>query len=163
MWVLCKNLCCAQSDYMIPYFSHGRKLLLSSCRVVFDSLGPHGLQHARALCPLSSGVCSNSCALNLVMLYNHLILCCPLLLPSIFPSIGVFSNELALRVSWPKYWSFSLSIRHSNEYSGVISFRIDGFDLFAVQGTLKSLLQVALVRNTTLSFWLRNSPLTVAR
>ena len=72
---------------------------------------------------------------------NHLILCCPLLLPSIFPSIRVFSNESVLRIQWPKYWSFSFSISPSNEYSGLISFRIDWFDLLAVQGTLKSLLQ----------------------
>ena len=73
---------------------------------------------------------------------NHLILCCPLLLlPSIFPSIRVFSNELVLGIKWPKYWSFSSSISPSNEYSGLISFRIDWFDLPAVQGTLKSLLQ----------------------
>ena len=75
------------------------------------------------------------------MLSNHLILCCPLLLPSIFPSIRVFSNESALLIRWPKYWSFSFSISPSNEYSGLISFRIDWFDLLAVQGTLKSLLQ----------------------
>ena len=75
-----------------------------------------------------------------VMPSNHLILCCPLLfLPSIFPSIRVFSSELALHIRWPKYWSFS--IRPSNEYSRLISFRIDWFDLLAVQGTLKSLLQ----------------------
>ena len=73
---------------------------------------------------------------------NHLILCCPLLLlPSIFPSIKVFSNESALCIRWPKYWSFSFSISPSNEYSGLISFRIDWLDLLAVQGTLKSLLQ----------------------
>ena len=73
---------------------------------------------------------------------NHLILCHPLLLPpSIFPSIRVFSNELPLCIRWPKYWSFSFSISHSNEYSGLISFRMDWFDLLAVQGTLKSLLQ----------------------
>ena len=73
---------------------------------------------------------------------NHLILCCPLLLlPSIFPSIRVFSNESALHISWRKYWNFSFSITPSNEYSGLISFRIDWFDLLAVQGTLKSLLQ----------------------
>ena len=73
---------------------------------------------------------------------NHLILCCPLLLlPSIFPSIRVFSNELALPIGWPKYWSFSFSVIPSNEYSGLISFRIDWFDLLVVQGTLKSLLQ----------------------
>ena len=73
---------------------------------------------------------------------SHLILCCPLLLlPSIFPSIRVFSSESPLHIRWPKYWSFSFSISPSNEYSGLISFSIDWFDLLAVQGTLKSLLQ----------------------
>ena len=72
---------------------------------------------------------------------NHLILCHPLILPSIFPSIRVFSNESSLHIRWPKYWSFSFSISPSNEYSGLISFRMDWLDLFAVQGTLKSLLQ----------------------
>ena len=73
---------------------------------------------------------------------NHLILCRPLLLlPSIFPSIRVFSNESALHVRWPKYWSFSFSISPSNEHPGLISFRVDWLDLLAVQGTLKSLLQ----------------------
>ena len=77
-----------------------------------------------------------------VMPFNHLILYCPLLLlPSIFPSIRVFSNESALCIRWPKYWSFSFNISSSNEYSGLISFRMDWLDLFAVQGTLKSLLQ----------------------
>ena len=80
-------------------------------------------------------------SIELLMPSNHLILCRPLLLlPSIFPSIRVFSNESVLHISWPKYWSFSSSISLSNEYSGLISFRIDGLDL-AVQGTLKSLLQ----------------------
>ena len=78
----------------------------------------------------------------LVMPSNHLILCRPLLLPpSIIPSIRVFSNESALHIRWPKYWSFSFNIRPSNEYSGLISFRMDWLDLLAVQGTLKSLLQ----------------------
>ena len=73
---------------------------------------------------------------------NHLILCCPLLLlPSIFPSSRVFSNESALHTRWPKYWSFSFSISPSNEHSGLISFRIDWFDLLAVQATLQNLLQ----------------------
>ena len=73
---------------------------------------------------------------------NHLILCCPFLLqPSIFPSIRVFSNESALHIRWPKYWSFSFNISPSDEYSGLISFRMDWLDLLAVQGTLKSLLQ----------------------
>ena len=72
---------------------------------------------------------------------NQLILCHPLLLPSIFPSIRVFSNESALCIRWPKYWNFSFNISPSNEYSGLISFRIDWFDLLAIQGTLQSLLQ----------------------
>ena len=72
---------------------------------------------------------------------DHIILCCSLPLPSIFPSIRAFSNESALRIRWPKHWSFSFSISPSNEYSGLISFWIDWFDLLAVQGTLKSLLQ----------------------
>ena len=77
-----------------------------------------------------------------VMPSNHLILCCPLLLlPSIFPSIRVFSNEPALCIRWPKYWSFSFNISPSNEHPGLISFRMDWLDLLAVQGTLKSLLQ----------------------
>ena len=77
-----------------------------------------------------------------VMPSNHLILCCPLLLlPSIFPSTRVFSSELVLHIRWPKYWSFSFSISPSNEYSGLISFRIDWLDLLVVQRTLKSLLQ----------------------
>ena len=80
--------------------------------------------------------------IKLVMLSNHLTHCHPLfLLPSIFPSIRVLSNESVLCIRWPKYWSFSLSISPSNEYSGLISFRIDWLDLLAVQGTLKSLLQ----------------------
>ena len=77
-----------------------------------------------------------------VMPFNHLILCCPfLLLPLIFPSIRVFSNESVLHIRWPKYWSFSFSISPSNEYIGLISFRMDWLDFLAVQGTLKSLLQ----------------------
>ena len=80
-------------------------------------------------------------SIELLMPSNHLILCHPLLLPSIFPSIRVFSNESVLCIRWPKYWSFSFSISPSNEYSGVISFRMDWLDLLAVQGTLKSFLQ----------------------
>ena len=80
--------------------------------------------------------------IELVMPFNHLILCCPLLLlPSILPSIRVFSSESVLRIRWPKYWSFSFIISPSDEYSGLISFRIDWLDLLAVQGTLKTLLQ----------------------
>ena len=81
-------------------------------------------------------------SIELVMPSNHLILCCPLLLlPSIFPSIRVFSNESDLCIRWPKYWSFSFSISPSSEYSGLISYRMDWLDLLAVQGTLKGLLQ----------------------
>ena len=81
-------------------------------------------------------------SIELVMPSNHLILCCPLLpLPSIFPSIRVLSNETALCIRWPKYWSFSFNISPSNEHPGLISFRMDWLDLLVVQGTLKSLLQ----------------------
>ena len=76
-----------------------------------------------------------------MMSSSHLTLCCPILLPSTFPSIRVFSSESALHIRWPKYWSFSFSINPSNDYSGLISFRIDWFDRIADQGTLKNLLQ----------------------
>ena len=103
-----------------------------------DSLGLHALQNARLPCPSPAlGACSNSCPSNHLMLCHHFLL----LLPSIFPSIRVCSKESVLPIRWPKYWSFSLSISPSNEYSGLISFRMDWLDLLAVQGTLKSLLQ----------------------
>ena len=96
-----------------------------------------------AACQASLSITNSWSLLKLlVMPFNHLILCRPLLfLPSISPSSRVFSNESVLRIRWPKYWSFSFSISPSNEYSGLISYRIDWFDLLAVQGTLKSLLQ----------------------
>ena len=110
--------------------------------VVSDSFRPCGLQHARPPCPSPSPGAYSLMSIESVMLSNHLILCRPLLLlPSIFPSIRVFSNESALRITWPKYWSFSFNISPSNEHSGLISFRMDWLDLLAVQGTLKSLLQ----------------------
>ena len=91
-------------------------------------------------------------SIELVTLSNHLFLCCPfLLLPSIFSSIRVFSNELALCIRWPKYWRFSIS--SSNEYSVLISFGIDWFDLLAVQGTLKSLLQLHSSKASILQLW----------
>ena len=104
-----------------------------------DSLLPYGLQHTRLPCPSpTSRAYSNSCPIE----SSWDILCHPALLPpSIFPSIRVFSSESVLHIRWPKYWSFSFRISPSNEYSGVISFRMDWFDLLAVQGTLKSLLQ----------------------
>ena len=110
-----------------------------------DSLQPHGLQHTRLLCPSpTSGASSNSCPSS--RWCHPTILCHPLLLlllPSIVPSFRVFSSESVLGIRWPKYWSFSFSISPSNEYSGLISFRIDCFDFFAVQGTLKSLLPIS--------------------
>ena len=110
-----------------------------SCSVVSSSLQPHRLQHARLPCPSpTSRAGSNSCPSS-QWSSNHLILCHPLLLlPSVFPSIRVFSSESVLRIRWPKYWSFSFSISPSNEHPGLI-FRMDWLDLFSVQGTLKSL------------------------
>ena len=104
-----------------------------------NSLQPHGLQHTRLPFPRSL---LKLMSIESVMLSSHLILCCPLLfLPSIFPSIRVFSNESVLHIRWPKYWSFSFSISPSNEYPRLISFRMDCLDLLVVQGALKSLLQ----------------------
>ena len=104
-----------------------------------DALRPHEPQHARPPCPSPTpGVYSKLTAIESVMPSNHLILCCPLLfLPSIFPSIRVFSNESALHIRWPKYWSVSFNISPSNEYLELISFRMDWLDLLAVQGTLQ--------------------------
>ena len=109
--------------------------------VVSDSLWPHESQHTRLPCPSATpGVHSHPS--NHEMPSSDLILCRPLLLlPPIFPSIRVFSNESTLRTRWPKYWSFSFSMSPSKEIPGLISFRIDWLDLLAVQGTLKSLLQ----------------------
>ena len=111
-----------------------------SCSFMSDSLQPHELQYARPPCPSPTpGVYPNPCLLcqrcHPTILCSHL-----LLLPSIFPSIRVFSNESALCLRWPKYWSFSFNISPSNEHPGLI-FRMDWLDLLAVQGTLKSLLQ----------------------
>ena len=107
-----------------------------SLSVVSDSLLPHGLQHARPPCPSPIPEVQPT----QVHLVSDAILCHPLLLlPSVFPSIRVFSNESALRMRWPKYWSFSSNISLSSEHSGLISFRVDWLDLLAGQGTLKSL------------------------
>ena len=113
-----------------------------SCPVVSDSLQPHEPQHTRPPCPSPNSWSLPKLFIELVMPFNHLILCCLLLLlPSIFPSISVFSNESVLRMRWPKYLSFSCNISPSNEHPGLISFRMDSLGLFAVQGTLKRLLQ----------------------
>ena len=108
-----------------------------------DSLQPHGLQHTRPPCPSPAPrVYSSLMPIESLKTSKHLILCHPLfLLPSIFPSIRVFSSESVLCIRWPKYWSFSFSISPSYEHPGLISFRMDWLDLLAVQGTLKSLLQ----------------------
>ena len=108
--------------------------------VVSDSLRPHARQHARSI--TNSWSLPKPMSIESVMPSNHLILCCPLLLlPSIFPSIRVFSHELAFRIRWPKYCSFSFNISPTSEQPGLISFRMDWLDLLAVQGTLKNLLQ----------------------
>ena len=118
--------------YVSVQFSHS---------VVYNSLRPHESQHARPPCPSPTpGIHPNS-SIESVMPSSHLILCRPLLLPPIPPSIRVFSNASTLCMRWSRYWSFSFSISPSNEHSGLISFRMDWLDLLAVQGTLKSLLQ----------------------
>ena len=138
-------------------------LLLFSCSVLSNSSQPHGLEHARLPCPLPTpGVYSNPCPLSLVMPSNHLILCHPLLLlPSIFPSSMVFTNESALRIRWPKDWSFSFNINPSNEHSGLISFRMDWLDLLAVQGSIASspTIHFKSINSSVLSF-LYSSTLT---
>ena len=134
--------------------------LLFSCSVVSNTLKHHGLQHAWIHNPsLSPWVCSNSCPLSLWChpLDNDIL--CHLFFPlfSVFPNIRFFSKELALHIRWPNCWSFSFSISPSNEYSELISFRTDWFDLLAVQGNLKSLLQHHSTKHhffgTQLSFW----------
>ena len=113
-----------------------------SCSVVSDSAIPWTAAHQASLSITNSQSLLKPMSIESVMPSNHLILCHPLHLPpSIFPSIRIFSNESALHIRWTKYWSFSFSISPSNEYSELISFRMDWLDLLAVQGTLKSLLQ----------------------
>ena len=123
----------------LPYRT--KKDITISQSVVSDSATPWTAACQASLSFTNSRSLLKLMAIESVIPSNHLILCHPLLLlPSIFPSIRVFSKESVL-IRWPKYWSFSISISPSNEYSGLISFRIDWFDLLAVQGTLKSLLQ----------------------
>ena len=139
------------------YYCPPTVLLWLLCHWIQDNIlgqSVQSLSHVRPLANPWTTTCQASLSITnswsflkcmpieLVMPSNHLILCHPLLLlTSIFPSIRVFSNESVLHIRWPEYWSFSFSISPSNEYSGLISFRIEWFDLFAVQGTLKSLLQ----------------------
>ena len=124
---------------MIVQFSHS---------VISDSLQPHESQHTRPPFPSPTPGVHPIMSIKSVMPSSHLILCRPLvLLPPILPSIRVFYNESTLRMSWPKYWSFSFSISPSNEHPGLITFRLDWLDLLAVQGTLKSLLSNTTVQN----------------
>ena len=144
------------SMVVIPFLLRSKRLLISwlhsPSTVIFSSV--QLLSHVRlfatpwttsrqaSLCITNPRSSPKPMTIESVMPSNHLILCCPLLLlPSIFPSIRVFSNESALRMWWPKYWSFSFNISRSNEHTGLISFRMDWLDLLAIQGTLKSLLQ----------------------
>ena len=129
---------CRKIDNINIWYQFGS--VIQSCPTLCDAMDGAACQasvsitNSRSLLKLLS--------IELVMPSNHLILCRPLLLPpSIFPSVRVFPNESVLCIRWPKYWSFSFSISPSNEYSGLISFRMDWLDLLAVQGTLKSLLQ----------------------
>ena len=143
-------------------------LLLFSRSVVSDSLQPHGLQQARLPCPSPSPrACSNTCSLS-QWCHPTISSCHPfLLLPSIFPSIRVFCNELALHIRCTKYWRFSFSIHLSNEYLGLISFRIEWFDLLAVQRVFSSTaiqklqsfsIQPSLWSNSHISTWLMEKP-----
>ena len=120
----------------------GESIQFSSVTQSCPTLWPHGLQHIRPPCLSPTPSLLKLMSFESVMPSNHLILCLPLLfLPSIFLSIRVFSNESALRIRWPKYWSFSFKISPSNEHPGLISFRMDWLDFLVVQGTLKSLPQ----------------------
>ena len=145
--------------------------LVQSFSSVWLFVTPWTAAHQASLSITNSQSLLKLMCINLVMPSNHLILCCSLLLlPSIFPSIRVFSNDSALRIRWPKDWSFSFSISPSDEYSGLTSFRMDWLDLLAVQGTLKSLLQyhsskasilwcsVSLQSNSHIHTWLLEKP-----
>ena len=127
------------STVLIPHFQESSVQSLSR---VWLFATPWTAAHQASLSITNSQSLLKLTSIQSVLPSNHLILCHPLLLlPSIFPSINIFSNESVLRIRWPKYWSLSFSISPSNEYSGLISFRMDWFDLLTVQGILKSLLQ----------------------
>ena len=136
-WFIYVYIC--KWDKKIDYFYRNLFSSVQSLSHVQLSATPWTAAHQDSLSITNSWSLLKLMSTESVMPSNHLILCCPLLLPSIFPSIRVFSNESVLRMRWMKYWSFSFSITPSNEYWGPISFGIDWFDLLAVQGTLKSL------------------------
>ena len=149
-----QNQMSTRRDHTEPWLI--ASLQFSSVTQSCPALQSHELQHARLPCPPPTPrAYSNSCPLsrNAIQLSHP----CPplLLLPSVCPSIRVFSNEPVLRIRWPKYWSFSFSISPSKDYSGLISFRMDWLDLLAVQGTLKSLLQhhSSKASSTDVTFW----------
>ena len=135
--IICSSSVKNVIDNFIVQFSSVQLLI---CAQIFAT--PWTVACQESLCITNSQSLPKPMSIESVMPLNHLILCSPLLLlSSIFPSIRVFSNESALRIRWPKYWSFSFNISPSSEHSGLISFRMDWSDLLAVQGTLKSLLQ----------------------
>ena len=135
-----RELCRQWAHHYIFGASVSQSVQSLSCVRLFVT--PWTIAHQASLSITSSQSLPKLMAVESVMPSNHLILCCPLLLPpSIFHSIRVFSNESTLHMRWPKYWSFSFSISPSNEHPGLVSFRMDWLDLLVVQGTLKSLLQ----------------------
>ena len=133
-----------------------RSLVAQSCQTLCDTIN---CAHQAFLSITNSGSLFKLMSIELVMPSNHLILHHPLLPPYVFPSIRVFSNESVLLIRWPKYWSFSVSMTHFNEYSGLISFRLDWLDLHAVQETLKSLLQ----HHSSKASVLRSSPFFIVK
>ena len=145
-------------------------LLVFSCSIMSDSVTPWPAARQASLSFTISHSLLKNMSIKSVMPSNHLILCCLLLLPSVFPRIRVLSNELALHIRWPEYWSFSLSISPSSEYSGLISLRIDWFDVLAIQRILKShfrapqfesissLAQPFLWSNSHICTWLLEKP-----
>ena len=137
------------------YLKYNFSSVQFSRSVMSDSATPWTAARQASLSITNSWSQLKLMSIVLVMPFNHLNLCCPLLLPpSIFPSIKVFSNESVLRFRWPKYWSFKFNISPSNEYSGLISFRMDWLDLLAVQGILKSLLQHHSSKHQFFGAWL---------
>ena len=132
------NQICILRRFLLNSYAHSVQF---SCSVVPNSATPWAAACQTSLSVTNSWSLFKFVSIELMMPFNHLFLCHPPLLPSVFPSIRVFSNESALHIKWPTYWSFSFDISPSKEYSGLISFKIALFDLLVVQGTLKSLLQ----------------------
>ena len=152
MWIISKTLCHLKEKYKKLYVYQVRILSLFSCSVMTNSLWPHGLQDTRLPHPSPTlRVCSNSCPLSCDTIQASHSLSSPS--PAFNLWVRFFSTESVLRIMWSRYWSFSFRINLSNEYSGPASFRIDWFDLLAVLGTLKSLLQHHSSKASILLFW----------